>query len=212
MPSFRLPLRAALPLAVASGFAVLLLIVPMPGSLSVLGTRWLSSLGSAVPGIDLVSEVGLVLLAAITAAAIARAWRGHPERRLQTAAAAGGVLIAYLLSEGGKVLFAQARPCAFWEVAGECPPPGDWSLPSNHATLAFGATAVIAVALGRSWLTWATVALATVVAVGRVAQGVHYLHDIALGALLGAGVPLLLVIAVAARRALRQARSTGPRT
>jgi undecaprenyl-diphosphatase len=189
---------------VASGLAAVLLLLPLPGSLSVVGTRWLSSAGSAVPGVESISEAGLVLLAAATAVVMAHAWWSHPERRLHIAASAVGVVLAYLLSEGGKLLFAQARPCSVWQIAGECPPPGDWSLPSNHATLAFGAAAVIAVTFGRSWLTWSALALASLVAVGRVAQGVHYVHDVALGAIVGVAVPLLVVIGVAAAvRAVR---------
>lgn len=210
MSSTRLSVRSVLPLGIATALAALLLIVPLPGSLSVVGTRWLSAAGSAVPAVELISEAGLLLLAAATAAVMARAWWSRPERRVHIAASGVGVVLAYFLSEGGKLLFAQARPCAVWQIAGECPPPGDWSLPSNHATLAFGAAAVIAVAVGRSWLTWSAIALASVVAVGRVAQGVHYVHDVALGAILGVAVPLLVVIGVeAVLRAIR-ARATTP--
>jgi membrane-associated phospholipid phosphatase len=204
--------RSILPLGIASALAALLLIVPLPGSLSVVGTRWLSATGSAVPAVELISEAGLLLLAGATAVVMTLAWWSRPERRLRIAASAVGVILAYLLSEGGKLLFAQARPCSVWPVAGECPPAGDWSLPSNHATLAFGAAAVIAIAVGRSWLTWSAIALASVVAVGRVAQGVHYVHDIALGAILGVAVPLLVVIGVEAlTRAVRSRRAAQQR-
>lgn len=208
MPSTRLPVRSVLPLGTAAALAALLLLVPLPGSLSVVGTRWLSSAGSSMPSVELISEAGLVLLAAATAAVMARAWRSRPERRLHIAASAVGVVLAYLLSEGGKLLFAQARPCSVWQTAGECPPAGDWSLPSNHATLAFAAAVVMAISVGRSWLTWSALALASVVAVGRVAQGVHYVHDVALGAILGLAVPLLLIIGVEAL--LRAVRSRRP--
>ncbi|MDF2509042.1 MAG: phosphatase family protein [Microbacterium sp.] len=198
MPSTRLPARAVLPLGIAAALAAALVLLPLPGSLSVVGTRWLSSAGSSVPSVELISEAGLLLLAGATAVVMACAWWSRPGRRSRIALSAVGVLFAYLLSEGGKLLFAQARPCSVWQTAGECPQPGDWSLPSNHATLAFGAAAAIAVALGRSWLTWSALALASVVAVGRVAQGVHYVHDVALGAILGLAVPLLLIIGVEA--------------
>lgn len=211
MSSTRLSVRSVLPLGIAAALAAVLLLLPLPGSLSVVGTRWLSSAGSAVPAVELISEAGLLLLAAATAAVMTRAWWNHHERRVHIAASAVGVVLAYLLSEGGKLLFAQARPCAVWQIAGECPPPGDWSLPSNHATLAFGAAAVIAITLGRSWLTWSAIALASVVAVGRVAQGVHYVHDIALGAILGVAVPLLGVIGIEAIMRVVQARRAARR-
>ncbi|MFB7252369.1 phosphatase PAP2 family protein [Microbacterium sp. NPDC056234] len=117
----------------------------------------------------------------------------QPERRSRLVAGAGGVVVAYAVSEGAKLLFAQPRPCSRWPIAAECPPVGDWSLPSNHATLAFGAVVVVAFALGRTWTTWFAVAIAALVAIGRVAQGVHYLHDVALGALLGLVVTTAVV-------------------
>lgn len=84
--------------------------------------------------------------------------------------------------------------------------------PSNHATLAFGAAAAIALTVGRSRLTWSAMALATVVAVARVAQGVHYLHDIAFGALLGIAV-LIIVVALSERlrESLRHRIASTPR-
>lgn len=196
MPSVRARLRSRtlVPLFLVSGFAVLLLIVPMPGSLSVVGTRWLSAAGTRVPGMELISEAGLVALALITAIVLARTWLRQPDLRVRVGTAAVGVALAYAASEGLKILFAQERPCAAWSIATECPPPGDWSLPSNHATLAFGAVVVIALTAGRSWLTWSATALAAVVALARVAQGVHYVHDVAAGAVLGVAIPLLVIV------------------
>lgn len=208
MPSTRLSVRSVLPLIITTGFAVLLLSIPVPGSVSVLSTRWLHSATSGVPGIELISEAGLMLLAAATAVSLGRTWWSHPDRRSRVATAAVGVVLAYLLSEGGKLVFTEERPCSVWALATECPPPGDWSLPSNHATLAFGAAAAIALAVGRSWLTWSAMVLAAVVAVGRVAQGVHYLHDIALGAVLGVTVPIILV--ALAERVRRTHRTGSP--
>ncbi len=89
----------------------------------------------AVPAVELISEAGLLLLAAATAAVMARAWWYHHERRVHIAASAVGVGPGLPLERGRKAALRQARPCAVWQIAGECPPPGDWSLPSNHATL-----------------------------------------------------------------------------
>lgn len=74
-----------------------------------------------------------------------------------------------------------------------------------------GAVAVIALAAGRSWLTWSAIALAGVVALARVAQGVHYVHDVAFGAVLGVAIPLLLVIAGEAIRRGAQRSTELPR-
>ncbi|MBP3976716.1 phosphatase PAP2 family protein [Microbacterium sp. BLY] len=204
MPSSTLSRRALVPFAVALGLVAVLLLLPVPGSLSVVGTRWLADLGAGLPHVELVSEAGLVALAAATAGAMLFVVLRRPERRLPVVIAALGVVVAYAASEGAKLLFAEPRPCTRWPSAGECPPAGDWSLPSNHATLAFGAVVVIAVALGRAWVVWAALALASLVAVGRVVQGVHYVHDVALGAAFGViitGALALAAGAVAARRA-----------
>ena len=138
MPSTPLSRRAQLPLLTALGVAAVLFLLPMPGSLSVVGTRWLAGLGTGLPRVDLVSEVGLAALAAATAAAILFAWFRRPDRRLPVAAAA----------------------------------------------------------------------FAGVVALGRVMQGVHYVHDIALGATFGVVVTGVVVLATAGLAARRERGGT----
>ncbi|QOR70082.1 phosphatase PAP2 family protein [Ruania alkalisoli] len=147
-------------------------------------------------GIELLSEVTLLALALATAATGILAWRRSKERRALLFAASAGVVCAYGLSETAKLLFAQERPCTRWALPGECPPPGDWSLPSNHATLAFGAVIVIALATRHAWVTWAALTTAILVGTGRILQGVHYLHDVAFGALLGASVPAVAALII----------------
>ncbi|NLP85196.1 phosphatase PAP2 family protein [Microbacterium sp. CFH 90308] len=167
-------------------------VLPFPGSLSVVVTRALSSFASA-PGIEVASDGGLILLAAATVQAVAFAWVRRPVDRPALLAGVFGVVLAYGFSESLKLVFAQARPCTVWVTGGECPPAGDWSLPSNHATLAFGAVVVLAVATRSLWLAGAALVVAFAVAAGRVLQGVHYSHDVAIGALLGLGTVLALV-------------------
>lgn len=205
--------RALLPFAAVTLFALTLLIAPAPGSVSIVGTRWLAALGSAIPNVELASEIGLALLAATTMSTAAFAWVRHPERRARLLAGAAGVGLAYAASEGLKLLFAQPRPCTRWSIATECPPAGDWSLPSNHATLAFGATVVIAIAVGRWWVTCSALALAALVAAGRVVQGVHYVHDVAMGAVLGLAITTVLIVATVAwqRRSATTRSSSGRR-
>lgn len=210
MPISSLSLRRSLPLFIAAALAVLVLLVPVPGSLSVIGTRELASLGAVVPHVELVSEVLLVLLALATVASVTLAWFRTPARRPSLAAGVAGVGVAYAASEALKILFTQPRPCSRWPIAAECPPPGDWSLPSNHGTLAFAAAVVIAFAAGRSWASWAAVVLAVLVALGRVAQGVHYLHDVAAGAFLGLVVTAGVALAVGRRDRVRSSSEHRP--
>ncbi|WP_284987828.1 MULTISPECIES: phosphatase PAP2 family protein [unclassified Arthrobacter] len=79
---------------------------------------------------------------------------------------------------------------------GECPSHGDWSLPSNHAALALGAVWVIALATRRAGITWLAFGAAALVALGRVLQGVHYIHDVAFGGVLGLTIPAALSFVV----------------
>jgi len=52
--------------------------------------------------------------------------------------------------------------------------------------------AVLAAALGPAWLAWLLLVWAPLVALARVAMGVHYLSDVIVGALLGLVVGLAL--------------------
>lgn len=73
-------------------------------------------------------------------------------------------------------------------------PDGDWgdiyrstdphSFPSGHATRAF-LLGTMGIFLGPAWAAILLVILAPLVALGRVAMGVHYLSDILAGAVLG---------------------------
>jgi undecaprenyl-diphosphatase len=103
--------------------------------------------------------------------------------------------VAYVCSEVLKSAVAEERPCR--AVAGAaaslaaCPPHGDWSFPSNHATIA-GAAAV-SLAVVRRALLWLTAPLALLMAFSRVFVGVHYPHDVIAGLALGTLVALVAV-------------------
>lgn len=105
--------------------------------------------------------------------------------------AAAGTVAAYALSQALKLLVDEERPCR--AVAGAlavapCPAPGDWSFPSNHATLA--AALAVGVTLVRPRLAALALPVAVAAALLRVLVGVHYPHDVLAGAALGAGAVL----------------------
>jgi membrane-associated phospholipid phosphatase len=139
------------------------------------------------------TDAGLVLFAALMAAGW---WRARPRtsRSMALILLAPVVTVAaYLLSEVSKTLLDQERPCR--AVAGAvpiavCPAPGDWSFPSNHATIA----AASAVALTLAWRAVAPLVLPLMLlmAFSRVFVGVHYPHDVAAGVAVGAGTAALL--------------------
>ncbi len=98
--------------------------------------------------VELVSEGGLILLMGTLCVLVLR---DPSVRRATTAAlcvAATG--IAYVVSALVKTAEAQPRPCQAIDgiqTIATCPPVGDWSLPSNHATIAAG----LATEPGRPW-------------------------------------------------------------
>lgn len=83
-------------------------------------------------------------------------------------------------------------------------PPGEWgsiyrntdphSFPSGHAARAF-MLAVMAVGLGPGWFGLLLLGWAPLVCLARVITGVHYLSDVLAGALLGALVGWLMILA-----------------
>ncbi|MGM1058312.1 phosphatase PAP2 family protein [Saccharothrix sp. Mg75] len=142
------------------------------------------------------TDGGLVVFAVLFLLA---AWRLRraPSRVLAPALLAPFATVgAYAISETAKSLIEEERPCR--AVVGalplaECPPVGDWSFPSNHATIA----AASAGALVLAWRKLAPLVLplAAVMALSRVFVGVHYPHDVAVGYLLGVLAAPLLALA-----------------
>jgi undecaprenyl-diphosphatase len=108
-----------------------------------------------------------------------------------------GTVAAYAVSEAVKLVVDEERPCRAVrpgaDPVAECPGPGDWSFPSNHATLAAGLAVGLAVLRPR--LAWITLPTAGAAALLRVLVGVHYPHDVLAGATLGGAVVAAVVLA-----------------
>ncbi|MFG2054144.1 phosphatase PAP2 family protein [Micromonospora sp. NPDC048930] len=141
------------------------------------------------------TEGAIVLLGVLLVlAALTRLVGGDVRDRALALVAPVAVVAAYGASEGLKSLVAEDRPCRspadLVIVAGHCPAVGDWSFPSNHATIA-GALAATALLLHRR-IGLVAVPLAVLAALSRVFVGVHYPHDVAVGLLLGALIGTLL--------------------
>ncbi|GAA4226636.1 hypothetical protein GCM10022254_12250 [Actinomadura meridiana] len=147
---------------------------------------------------DVGTNAGLLLFAVLFVAGWWRA-RGRDARAMGLALAAPfAVVAAYLVSEVSKDAIKEERPCRAVSGAvhiAACPSPGDWSFPSNHATIAAASAAVIVVA----WraLAGLVLPLAALMAFSRVFVGVHYPHDVAAGFLVGVVVAPLAVMLLA---------------
>ena len=99
----------------------------------------------------------------------------------------GLALLVFLI----KRAFKRQRPKGEWGAIYRKTDPH--SFPSGHAARMV-MLAVLAAALGPAWLAWLLLVWAPLVALARVAMGVHYLSDVFGGALLGLVVGLALVI------------------
>ncbi|MBQ1119819.1 phosphatase PAP2 family protein [Streptomyces sp. B15] len=173
------------------------------------GPEWLGVL------FELATEGTLIALGLLLLRVGWRGWCGSRAKdpRLVGAVLTGvGTVVAYAASEALKLVVDQERPCRALAGAhplAECPPPGDWSFPSNHATLAAALAVGLALTLPR--LAAVTLPLAVAGALLRVLVGVHYPHDVLAGALLGAAVAGAAVLLRPRRRAAAPPSSTLPR-
>lgn len=141
---------------------------------------------------------GVLLLLALLVGTGWAAWRQRTPAFAGSLVVLVGTTVAYLMSEVLKLVIGQERPCRVfpavttWEA---CPAVGDWSFPSNHATVVGGLAVGLALLVPR--LALLTLPVAGTVAVVRVVGGVHYPHDVLAGLLFGATVTAACVILLA---------------
>lgn len=154
----------------------------------------------------------LLLGLMLVAVAVPRLRRPDPWGRALALVAPATVVLAYGCSELLKSLVDEERPCreAVTILAARCPPTGDWSFPSNHATIA-GALATAVLLLSPRWGLLAA-PLALLAAFSRVFVGVHYPHDVLAGLLLGLAVTLLVSLPASRPLAEMLRRHSGPAT
>jgi undecaprenyl-diphosphatase len=121
---------------------------------------------------------------------------GHRHRATRRAAVAAGLSAGLALAVAQVITRIVERPRPFVAHPATvhllAPHAADPSFPSDHATAAFA----IGVALFLRNRTWGAIVLvaATVLAVGRVAMGIHYPTDVLGGAVLGTLAALILYI------------------
>ncbi|GAA2141358.1 hypothetical protein GCM10009760_25500 [Kitasatospora kazusensis] len=147
------------------------------------------------------SDLGLGLFAVFMLYAWWQARRADSVVLARVLAAPVIVVAAYAANSVLKSLVTEVRPCQ--QLPGSitvetCPAAGDWSFPSNHSVIAFAAATALLFAYRR--LGWAAMVAAALMAASRVWIGVHYPHDVVVGALVGVlvAVPLALLAGRAA--------------
>jgi undecaprenyl-diphosphatase len=139
---------------------------------------------------------GLLLLVAMTVAVAGWLWLRDRTAFWRLAAGGIGVVGAYVLSELIKLMVTEERPCHTLAVDTvlPCPEAGDWSWPSNHSVIAAAFATACIIALPRT--AWFAAPVAVLIAVSRVAAGVHYVHDVASGLAVGTAVVVLAFVAL----------------
>ncbi|MGQ1799080.1 phosphatase PAP2 family protein [Kocuria oceani] len=167
---------------IVAGFALAAGVL-LAGKLSTPTYRELISLGRVWPG--WLADVVILVLITGFLLGLWRIVRSRGYGGLGVGLSGGiGVVAAYGASEMVKVLVGQDRPCRAILPVVECPPVGDWSFPSNHATIAFAVATAIVLMASQRWV-WVVYGLAALTAAARVVEGVHYPHDVVAGGLVG---------------------------
>jgi undecaprenyl-diphosphatase len=109
-------------------------------------------------------------------------WLGTPEWRTKAWAFLLGIALTAVVVLIIKFSVRRQRPEGEWgQIYRKTDP---HSFPSGHAARAF-MLAVLAVAMGPAWFGWALLIWAPLVALARVATGLHYVSDVLAGWVLG---------------------------
>jgi undecaprenyl-diphosphatase len=115
---------------------------------------------------------------------------GGAERLTAVASAGSAALVGVGIFTSLKKLSGRKRPC---EIEPHCwatlLPPDQFSFPSGHTITAFA----VAIAFGEFYpaLLPALLVCALMIATSRILLGMHFLSDVVVGALLGAGLALI---------------------
>lgn len=150
-----------------------------------------------LPGVELIADVGLLVLVALFAVLAVQMWRTRSAHLGDLLMGGFGVVVAYALSEMVKSLVGEDRPCRTQVALPDCPAVGDWSFPSNHTVIAVGLATAIVLASEQalsSLQRGLVIALAALIGAARVLQGVHYPHDVLAGAVVGSSVTIAVVV------------------
>ncbi|MGA5323987.1 phosphatase PAP2 family protein [Streptomyces seoulensis] len=140
------------------------------------------------------SSYGLALFALLMLIGWWQARHQDAAQAVKALAAPVLTVLAFAVSTALKQTVQENRPCQSLHVITleACPATGDWSFPSNHATLA--AAAAVALWFVNTRLGAIATLGALAMAASRVWVGAHYPHDILAGLTVGALVAILLAV------------------
>ena len=115
---------------------------------------------------------------------------GNPDWRYRALILAVSIVVQAVLVLLIKFSIRRSRPQGEWGTIYRNTDPH--SFPSGHATRA-ALLVIMAFGLGPEWFGWLLLFWLPLVAVARVAMGVHFISDIIAGLLLGAGFGLVML-------------------
>jgi len=121
-------------------------------------------------------------------------WLGDQPWKAWSLKMLGAIVVTAVLVMTLKLLFRRRRPEGRWGNIYRSTDPH--SFPSGHAARA-ALMAVLITAWGPAWLVPVALVWAPLVALARVAMGVHYLSDVVAGALLGLTVAIVTLVIIA---------------
>jgi undecaprenyl-diphosphatase len=121
-------------------------------------------------------------------------WFGDTHWKAWSIKILGAIVITAVLVMTLKLVFRRRRPEGHWGGIYRSTDPH--SFPSGHAARAALMAALIT-AWGPAWLVPIALVWAPLVALARVAMGVHYVSDVVFGALLGLSVATLALVLMA---------------
>ncbi|MQY34263.1 hypothetical protein SRB17_22290 [Streptomyces sp. RB17] len=145
------------------------------------------------------SAYGLAVFALLMVAGWWRARRAGADAAVTALTVPVAVVVAFGVNSAVKPLVAEDRPCRHlaFRTLEACPARGDWAFPSNHTAVAFAAAVALFFVSRRLGAVASVCALA--MGASRVWVGVHYPHDVVVGAALGGLVGFLAMIALRRR-------------
>lgn len=185
---------------------------PVRGPLYTALAGFTARTGMAAASLDLAIDVGLMGLGAAIVVLAGWAWNRSRASFWNLLYAAVGGFTAYLTSEAVKLVATQERPCRVMDVATvlACPAAGDWSWPSNHSVVA--ASLAVACSMVLPGTAWFAAPVAILIALARVAGGVHYVHHAASGLALGMVMTIGMVVVLRLLAARLARRPVSPPT
>ncbi|MFJ3793970.1 phosphatase PAP2 family protein [Kitasatospora sp. NPDC090091] len=185
---------------------------PLDGGVYLWADHWAQHLPAPVQdAIAAFSAYGLGLLAVLMLWAWWGARSADSTAMARALAAPFAVTAVFAADTLLKAVLREPRPCQALDAGRTleaCPGLGDWSLPSNHTVIVFAGAAVLWRVDRRIGVL--ALLLAAAMGVSRVLVGVHYPHDVVLGAAIGAAAGHgLATLAARGRSLVARARSGG---